>query len=222
MVAMIKYMDYQLLWESVKNGSFCDMILIEKSTFGETKEYKVHKIIMCISTEYFKKRFNAKMSDSNTDTITIPTESDEIGLLANIIEAIYKPKDAKRLYYAFVSKNTVTKIMQLYSTCCYLGIDKHIVYIQKAIKELTETTHLVQWWSEYNATGKQIPSWVEAHVQERLRDNIKYIGPLNEVFISINILLALWPESSDPIAVSFKSFFQEFLESTTGSTKELQ
>jgi hypothetical protein len=197
------------LWELTKDGILSDMTLIEKAKTGETQEYKVHKVIMYLYTDYYKKHLNVKMADSNTNTIVIPTQSCKLGLLAFVIEAIYKPKNSKEIYYNFANKYRVSRIMHLYNICCYLGIGKHINYIEKAIKEIVDLKYLVQWWSKQNAKGINIMVSIETYIQSQLYNTI--ISHYDEPFIPINIVLALWPEhTNNLITDNYRKYLENY------------
>ena len=191
-------------WELAKTGTLCDLTLIEETASGDTKKHSVHKLVVYASSPYIQKFFNSEMKDNNTKNITIKSERESVGLLCIVIEAMYAtPSRAEQIYYTYTGEHNITEIMQLYMICSQLLLDEHIQYIQIGIKEFVNISDLTRWWRERE---DYVPPGVEDMVQDYLRASIKYIGAINEAFISVDALLNMWSKIDDPLVVMVREF----------------
>nr|QBK88249.1 MAG: BTB/POZ domain protein [Marseillevirus LCMAC202] len=209
-MAAINNQDY---WELAQKGTLCDLILVEKTATDTTTEYPVHKVIVYLAAPYFKTFFDQNMKDSNTNRITIESESATVGLLGIVIEAMYATAGkAERIYYTFAGEHHIDKTMHLYMICLYLCLDSHMRYLRNGLRELVVIDKLTAWWRNRYESGKVVPPKVEEMIQDHLRKSIKFIGCHNEAYISVNALKSLWPTTNDPIANSMHDFLDNIYE----------
>ena len=205
--------DKQTYWDLAKAGKLCDLTLVEKTADGQSKEHHVHKLVMYAESPYFRTFFDQDMRDKNTDRVTIETESTELGLLKIVIEAMYaKSGRAEQLYYTYTGEHDICETMYLYMLCSYLGLEEHISYLQTAIKEFVSIGDLTMWWRERQEVQLVVPPGVETMVQRHLQASLKYIGAINEAYISVQALLNLWPNIDDPVSKSVREFLSNLGE----------
>ena len=196
----------QTYWDLAKAGKLCDLTLIEKTADGQAKEHLVHKLVMYAESPYFRSFFDQDMRDKNTNRVTIETESTE-PLLKIVIEAMYAQSvRAEQLYYTYTGENDICETMHLYMICSYLGLEEHISYLQSAIKEFVSIGDLTMWWRKRQENQLIVPPAVETMVQSHLQASLKYIGAINEAYISVQALLNLWPSIDDPVSKSVREF----------------
>ena len=200
----------QTYWDLALNGTLCDLTLVEKSASGETKEHSVHKLIVYTASPYFKAFFDQDMGDKDTNRIVIDTESPELGPLSIVIKAMYSPPSrAESIYYTYTGEHNITDVMYLYMICTFLQLKDHCEYLQDAIAEFINIGDLTRWWRDRKDI---VPVGIEEMVQKHLRDSVKYIGSVNEAFISVPALLNLWPNIDDPISKNICDFLGSIVE----------
>ena len=200
----------QTYWDLALNGTLCDLTLVEQSTSGETKEHSVHKLIVYTASPYFKAFFDQDMGDKDTNRIVIDTESPELGPLSIVIKAMYSPPSrAESIYYTYTGEHNITDVMYLYMICTFLQMKDHCEYLQDAIAEFINIGDLTRWWRDRKDI---VPVGIEEMVQKHLRDSVKYIGSVNEAFISVPALLNLWPNIDDPISKNICDFLGSIVE----------
>jgi hypothetical protein len=183
-----------------------DLTIVEESYNG-SKEHSVHKIIMCASSQYFKGFFSQKgMKDSDTDRITIKTETDDPNLLEIVIKAIYTSsfEEMNLIYTAFIDNLTINESIALYMVCDFLQLDEHICCIKDLIYELKTLKQLILWWRECIATDKFVHPIIEEILHKHLQNSV---DPTLK-FMSIDTLLDVC-NIDDPIMNLVQTFMSK-------------
>lgn len=203
------------------DDKFCDLTIIEQSAGGK-KKHRVHKLIVCIKSDYYKKLVYSEMADKDTNIITVEHCDPEPVILDVIINAMYNNEyDAVVLYSEIVHQwsGNVDRVLQLYKSCEFLQLANHLEYISDAISKQIDCCDLIAWWSNANSKNILVPNVVEELVQKHIQENIKYFGPTGDTNISVNVLYNMWPKIDDPISEAMRNFLGGIVEAAEKLSK---
>jgi hypothetical protein len=185
---------------------FSDLTIVEESYNGR-KEHSVHKIIMCACSPYIKALFSQKgMKDSDTNCITIKTETNNPNLLEIVIKAIYTSSydNMRQIYIEFFDILTINELISLYMVCDFLQLDEHMHCIKDLIYDIKTLKQLILWWRECISMDKFVHPIIEEFLHKKLENSL---DPTLK-FMSIDTLLDVW-NVVDPITESIHTFMSK-------------